>query len=96
MSSNILYLDVDFREGYCDAMHDTLSIDAWLRGRRAQRDVARSVVAAELCVSERLLAAWERGDLPPAKVEHVRALARWGGLEPVEILAMIPPKAVAG
>ncbi len=74
---------------------DHLSIDAWLRGRRAQRNVPRSLIAAELGISERLLAAWERGDLPPAKVEHVRALAAWGGLEPAEVLAMIPKAAAA-
>jgi len=66
-----------------------LAIDAWLRGRRAERDLTRLEMATQLGVSERLLAAWERRELVPNKVVHLSSIAAWGGLEASDVLSMV-------
>lgn len=70
----------------------TITIDAWIRGRRAERDESQDVAAEALGVTVRTLGAWERGE-PPIKVEHLRALAAWGGCDAADLIAMIPVRA---
>lgn len=71
----------------------TITIDAWIRGRRAERDESQDVAAEALGVTVRTLGAWERGE-PPIKVEHLRALAAWGGCDAADLIAMIPVRAM--
>lgn len=69
-----------------------INIDAWLRGRRAEAGLSQPAAAVAIGVSERLLGAWERAERVPDKIAHVRLLAKWSGIEPALVLAMIPSR----
>lgn len=66
-----------------------LSFSAWLRGRRAQLDQKQGESCEIVGVSRQSWAYWESGKSEPTRVDHLRALAEWGGVEPGELLGIL-------
>lgn len=65
-------------------MLNDLSLDAWLRGKRAQKAQTQAEAAEAIGVSTTVIGRWEGGELP-AKIVDVVALARWGGVDDTEV-----------
>lgn len=69
-------------------MANDLSLDAWLRGKRAQKAQTQSEAAAEIGVSTNVIGRWEGGELP-RKIVDIAGLAQWAGVHEVDVYERI-------
>ncbi len=65
-------------------LDDTTPLGRWLRSRRILLDQHQEEAAAILGVSNDRLSRWERGE-PVVKVADVRSIAKWSGVDEVEV-----------